>query len=298
MGFLSSFFGISDANSLVEHNKLIVLTKKQARENSVFINIMNDLALSPFGQEQGVKFSKDDEVFIMAYAYARRFAACALYLRGIVKKDIVMHTQIMWRNYALQTSGEMDFQEKASNYANDFLQTYNAKFTKEFIMMLSNYVILFKVKNDYKLGIGKFIDGDDWLIDFIETKINKNPKFRNFISAVNNDTQLSDILNELKGAISNTFNDWDDAYQFVCEQLDAASFGNAISKNFVLDSGVPYDDYANGMNRFSEKGGEILINTIGQMSMPQELMALMQLYIVDRIMEEYNIGKYNDEIPF
>ena len=70
------------------------------------------------------------------------------------------------------------------------------------------------------------------------------------------------------------------------------------SKNFVLDSGVPYDDYANAMNRFSTKGGEILINTIGQMPMPQELMALMQLYIVDRIMEEYNIGKYNDEIPF
>ena len=162
---------------------------------------------------------------------------------------------------------------------------------------LSSFVIP-KINNNEKLGIGKFVDGDDWLIDFIETKINKNPKFRNFISAVNNDTQLSDILNELKGAISNTFNDWDDAYEFVCEQLDAASFGNAISKNFVLDSKVPYDDYANGMNRFSEKGGEILINTIGQMSMPQELMALMQLYIVDRIMEEYNIGKYNDEIPF
>ena len=148
------------------------------------------------------------------------------------------------------------------------------------------------------MGIGKFVDGDDWLIDFIETKMNKNPKFRNFLSAVNTDTRLSNILNELKEAISNTFNDWDDAYEFVCEQLDAASFGNAISKNFVLDSGVPYDDYTNGMNRFSEKGGEILINTIGQMSMPQELMALMQLYIVDRIMEEYNIGKYNDEISF
>ena len=297
MGFLSSFFGISDANSLVEHNKLIALTKKQARENSVFINIMNDLALSPFGQEQGVKFSKDDEVFIMAYAYARRFAACALYLRGILKRDIVAYTQDIWYNYGMQTSGEVEFQEKASDYANEFLQTYSKKFTKEFVITLSSFVIP-KINNNEKLGIGKFVDGDDWLIDFIETKINKNPKFRNFISAVNNDTQLSDILNKLKGAISNTFNDWDDAYEFVCEQLDAASFGNAISKNFVLDSKVPYDDYANGMNRFSEKGGEILINTIGQMSMPQEVMALMQLYIVDRIMEEYNIGKYNDEISF
>ena len=43
------FFGISDVNSSIEHNKLIALTKKQARENSVFINIMNDLATYGLG---------------------------------------------------------------------------------------------------------------------------------------------------------------------------------------------------------------------------------------------------------
>lgn len=285
-------------NASMNANKLIKLTKKQAKENSIFVNIMNDLALSPFGQEQGVKFGKDDEVFIMAYAYARRFAACALYLRGILKRDIVAYAQEIWYSYGLQTSGEVEFQEKASDYANEFLQTYNYNFTKEFVITLSSFVIP-KINNNEKLGIGKFVDGDDWLIDFIQTKMNKNLKFRNFLSTITENSQLSSVLDEIIMAILSSFDDWDDAYAFVCEQLDAASFGNAISKNFVLDSGVDYDEYANGMNRFNTIAGDILINAIGQTGLPQELMALTQLYIVDQIMMKHNIGKYDkDEISF
>lgn len=227
----------------------------------------------------------------MAYAYARRFAACALYLRGIIKKDGVIYACTIWYGYGRNINPGVEFQEKAADYSIEFLQTYDKRFTRDFVSKLSDFVIP-KINKNEVLGIDKFTDGDDWLIDFIETMLNNNLKFRIFALYADNNTLLLNIFNKTIKDISNTFHNYTDVYEFICEQLDAASFGNAMSKYFVLNSGVPYEDYTGGMQKFEAAGGQILTNSVRNIATSLEVVTIMQLYILDRIMKKYGIGKY------
>lgn len=186
-----------DFNKCSTTNKLISLIKKQADENSIFINIMNDLALSPFGKEHS-KLSKDDDIFLMAYAYARRFAACALYLRGIMEQEMIIYTQNIWYSYGMQTSGEKEFQKKASDYAVEFLQTYNENFTKDFISYLTS-IVMTKINENEKLVI---IESDELLIWSIQATIKKLKVGKyNDSKSSSDDAEIKNIILELRSFV-------------------------------------------------------------------------------------------------
>ena len=185
-----------DFNKCSTTNKLISLIKKQADENSIFSNIVNDILKSPFNLEKLVKNqnNKDDHIFFMASVYALRFSTCASYLRGLVEREAVFSVQSLWGTCAMITSGEVEFQEKASDYAVEFLQTYNENFTKDFIMALTSIVM-----NGEELVI---VDRDELLIKSIQKTIKqlKVGKYNDSKSS-SDDAEIKNIILELRSFV-------------------------------------------------------------------------------------------------
>ncbi|MBT4723140.1 hypothetical protein HOB30_05255 [Candidatus Falkowbacteria bacterium] len=88
------------------------------------------------------------------------------------------------------------------------------------------------------------------------------------------------------------------ALQFVLEELDAARQGNATALNFVNNSGFEESEYIGAMNNsFEEVDGpngpqQMLLNQIMTVS-SMDLRVKLRVAIVDEIMQEWKLGKYN-----
>lgn len=117
---------------------------------------------------------------------------------------------------------------------------------------------------------------------------------RDFEIFVSKNSNLLENLKLLEKAVYNTFSSREDAFKFVCYELDAASYGNETAINFVKNSGVTYTDYNGAMNSCDQKGSDILLELSPKIAPVMSMMANVRIYVVDKIMQKYEIGKYSN----
>ena len=92
-------------------------------------------------------------------------------------------------------------------------------------------------------------------------------------------------------------NSYDVALQFVLEEIEGASSGNATSINFAKNSGFSKSEYKGAMrNSFDEVDGaegpqNCLLNIVFQIK-DIDLMVRLKIATVDKIMQEWRLGKY------
>ena len=90
---------------------------------------------------------------------------------------------------------------------------------------------------------------------------------------------------------------YDVALQFVLEEIEGASSGNATSINFAKNSGFSKSEYKGTMrNSFDEVDGaegpqNCLLNIVFQIK-DIDLMVRVKIATVDKIMQHWNLGKY------
>lgn len=103
-------------------------------------------------------------------------------------------------------------------------------------------------------------------------------------------------LHKIMLMMEEAFADRESAYDFVCEQLDAAQIGNNVAKEFVRNSGIPFRDYNGGMTTFDTHAGSIMLtntNKIKFNSMAE--LTYANLYLVDLVMQKYCFGIYENK---
>lgn len=90
----------------------------------------------------------------------------------------------------------------------------------------------------------------------------------------------------------------DVAIQFVLEEIEAASHGNEIARQFASNSGYEKDDFKGAMhNSFEEVDGkdgpqQEILNLCMMLYPNQQLMTELRIKTVDNIMKIWKLGKY------
>ncbi len=91
----------------------------------------------------------------------------------------------------------------------------------------------------------------------------------------------------------------DIAIQFILEEIEAASQGNEMARQFALSSGYDEDDYKGAMyNSFEEVDGangpqQEILNLCMMLYPNQNLMTELRIKTVDHIMKYWELGKYS-----
>ena len=70
---------------------------------------------------------------LMAYGYARRAAAAALYIQGLITKDGYVHAKNVFKGLQIKTGGAVPFQEQAFTESVKFMAEYNKAVTRSTI---------------------------------------------------------------------------------------------------------------------------------------------------------------------
>lgn len=89
------------------------------------------------------------------------------------------------------------------------------------------------------------------------------------------------------------------AYQFILEEIEAASQGNAAAINFAKHSGISPNEYLGAMNNsMPEIDGangpqQLLLQICSQLMVNTDLMVELKTKITDNIMQQFSLGKYN-----
>lgn len=88
------------------------------------------------------------------------------------------------------------------------------------------------------------------------------------------------------------------AYQFILEELDGASQGNAASEGFAQRSGIPHEAYKGALSNSNpdvdgpEGPQQMLMALSLQLVNNQALMAEFRCMVDDKIMRRFSLGKY------
>ncbi|SRR5690554_6797503 len=88
------------------------------------------------------------------------------------------------------------------------------------------------------------------------------------------------------------------AYQFILEEIEAASQGNLTAMNFARNSGISSNEYKGSMSTScAEVDGpdgpqQALLAIYMQLMSNPDLMVKLRTMITDNIMKEYSFGKY------
>ena len=124
---------INHTNTIDKKNKTLAeIVGKKHQTGYVFGNIMNDLGSSV---ESIMEHSKQIQ---MAYAYARRSAAIALYLQGVIDIDAYDHNLAFFKAMQQNTGHTVEFQEQAFTDAVVYMQTYNPAITRLLIQYMAS----------------------------------------------------------------------------------------------------------------------------------------------------------------
>lgn len=143
--------------------KLIDVVTKKMDTGFVFWNISDDL-----GHSAESIMSSNPKV-IMAYAYARRVAAAALYLQGLMNKEAYGHALAFFKGVQQKIGGSVEFQEAAADYSTEFMQSYQFLITR----MFERKVI--QIANEYEISGDRLSDAD-LFSQVTETIFSQQPK--------------------------------------------------------------------------------------------------------------------------
>ena len=113
-----------------------------------------------------------------------------------------------------------------------------------------------------------------------------------------NQNNMNRYAIDIARGVEKRINSIEVAKQFVLEELDAASQGNEVAMRFVKNSGISENEYKGAMgNSFEEVDGAdgpqqfILISCMQLGDM--DLMVETRIQVVDYIMKQWNLGRYN-----
>jgi hypothetical protein len=137
-GFLKKLFMPKTKNKV----KLLDVVKKQNQTGYIFVDIINDLGEST----EGIMASS--KLIQMTYGYARRAAAIALYLQGLIDKDGYDHNLSFFKAIQLKTEQSVDFQEQAFTHAIEYMQTYNPIITRMLVKQMAMIAQDFEVPDE------------------------------------------------------------------------------------------------------------------------------------------------------
>ncbi|MBE0492686.1 MAG: hypothetical protein IBX44_10635 [Sulfurospirillum sp.] len=129
-----------------EKVRLIDVVKKNNNlPEGIFSNINNDLNDS---------ITEDHDIMIlMAYGYARRVAAAAIYLQGTFNREHYNQASFIFKSLQLSTGQSVEFQEEAAKQAEELLTSYNSRIDKEFMAMVTNLVETNQVISAYEQNL-------------------------------------------------------------------------------------------------------------------------------------------------
>lgn len=86
------------------------------------------------------------------------------------------------------------------------------------------------------------------------------------------------------------------AYQFILEEVEAASQGNKVAMKFASESGISPSEYKGAMRKSCpeiDKPQQLLIGLSLQLKDDFNLMVEFRIKIDDKIMKKFNLGKYD-----
>lgn len=169
MGILKKLFGGRGDGNI----RLVSVVKKlDCGDDGIFARIQNDLG--SYIAEVG---EKEDALRQMAYAYARRVSGAGLFLQGIWSREDYAYIFTMFSKFQQTTqqsknieSGSqqcINFQNEAAKQAAELLQSYNSRFTFDFIGTVLSLVEVRNVPNP-----DPYVP-DEFVIDLIEKIIEK-----------------------------------------------------------------------------------------------------------------------------
>lgn len=129
-----------------EKVRLIDIVKKNNNlPEGIFSNINNDLNDS---------ITMDHDIMIlMAYGYARRTAAAAIYLQGTFNREHYNQASNVFKSLQFRTGQSIEFQEEAAQQAAELLASYNSRIDKDFIATVTNLVETNQVVSAYEHNI-------------------------------------------------------------------------------------------------------------------------------------------------
>ncbi|NVE89261.1 hypothetical protein [Vreelandella titanicae] len=119
--------------------KLLEIVIKKNNTGFIFIDITNDLG------ESVETIMKGSKRAIMAYGYARRAAAAALYIQGIITQKEFEYVFSIFKSLQIQTEHTVEFQEQAAEDAAIYMQTYNIMINKHVVSKIINIAINYEI---------------------------------------------------------------------------------------------------------------------------------------------------------
>lgn len=132
----------------IKTTTLSEITPKLTNSGHVFWNISDDLGNSC------KKIMASTPEIQMAYGYARRTAAVAMYLQGLMPKEGYDHVQAVFKSLQWRTGQTVEFQKQAFLDSIDYMQTYNPLITSFFVKTITPMI------HEYEGSANRMSDAD------------------------------------------------------------------------------------------------------------------------------------------
>jgi hypothetical protein len=309
--------------------ELISVMKKNDRDDDgVFTRIQNDLV--DYLEEAG---EGEDPLRLMASGYVLRASAAALVLQNVIGIDAYKHAFTRFKllqgttqnrlNIKSGTQEGIDFQNKAAAQATEVFNSYHPKLTPAVVYSMVSLVERGDIAN---LGVDV---GDEIFLDTMEKMAPTlfpyldRPSFQEKFSAADNlkekrEGQMMGFFNKRKNEIEKRIKQEgmdkvtrsfankivemletkEFAYQFVLEEVEAASGGNDTAIDWAKKSGIPPEEYRGAMqNSMPEIDGangpqQFLLQLSSQLMSTPDLMVEFRTQIVEKVMKYFLIGKF------
>lgn len=247
----------------------------------IFININNDLG-------DAVENGADDwpPLMLMAYGYARRAAVAALYIQGLVEKDLYEHVKATFKGLQIKTGHTVEFQEEAFAESVKFMAEYNQVITSFSVKKMS------QIAEEYEIPAGTLSDAE--LFENIIDTAYFEQNSCDFNSDINSN-DVNDIVMNIAQGVNSRISSKKIALQFVLEELDAARQGNEEAVQFVKNSGFSASEYEGAMkNSFEEVDGpngpqQYLLSAVMQYSSNMDFMVNLRLQVVKNVMNTWEL---------
>lgn len=111
--------------------KLEDIVNRSSQTGYQFVDIINDLG------DSVEEIMEHSSLIQMTYGYARRSAATALYIQGIIDKNHYDHNMAFFKAIQVKTEHTVDFQEQAFSDASDYMRNYNPIISRSLIKSMA-----------------------------------------------------------------------------------------------------------------------------------------------------------------
>ena len=111
-----------------------VVVKQSSNPLGTPAKILDDLAFYSSNVESSGGIMNEEPLRLMAYGYARRICAAALFVDGFYDKSAYLIHYEMWGKIQDITNNTPEFQTKALDQAVELIQSYKKDLTKELLL--------------------------------------------------------------------------------------------------------------------------------------------------------------------